>query len=291
MTKVLVTRDKLDALVNAYNELTGETGTQTLDELAVSISEIQTGGGDDPISCELSKTPYQYSNNTATEFTSPLFNGFGYAQKLSFSELKTINSSQCFYNCSQLTELHLPKLDYIERGNCISSLRSLQVLELGPTLAIYYNSDYSFKSLGLTEFVLPLCSSGARDNERWLPRDFLADCRNLSYCKISEGWKRFIANGLRDNPLLKTIDLPTTFTEIGNNSMTTCPNLETLIVRATSVPTLASTSGTYGCLAGSKIASGEGYIYVPDASVDAYKAATNWATYAAQIKPLSELPE
>ena len=34
----------------------------------------------------------------------------------------------------------------------------------------------------------------------------------------------------------------------------------------------------------------DGYIYVPDALVDEYKAADNWSTYADQIKPLSELP-
>lgn len=31
-------------------------------------------------------------------------------------------------------------------------------------------------------------------------------------------------------------------------------------------------------------------IYVPDASVEAYKAATNWSTYASKIKGISERP-
>lgn len=39
------------------------------------------------------------------------------------------------------------------------------------------------------------------------------------------------------------------------------------------------------------IASGTGYIYVPDDLVDSYKAADGWSTYAEQIKGLSELPE
>ena len=34
-----------------------------------------------------------------------------------------------------------------------------------------------------------------------------------------------------------------------------------------------------------------GKIYVPDNSVDAYKAATNWSQYADRIKPLSEYVE
>lgn len=34
---------------------------------------------------------------------------------------------------------------------------------------------------------------------------------------------------------------------------------------------------------------GTGFIYVPDNLVEQYKTATNWSTYASQIKPLSEL--
>lgn len=37
------------------------------------------------------------------------------------------------------------------------------------------------------------------------------------------------------------------------------------------------------------IASGTGFIYVPDNLVEQYKAATNWSTFANQIKPISEL--
>lgn len=38
-----------------------------------------------------------------------------------------------------------------------------------------------------------------------------------------------------------------------------------------------------------KIGNGEGYIYVPDEAVEWYKTATNWSTYASQIKGISEL--
>lgn len=52
----------------------------------------------------------------------------------------------------------------------------------------------------------------------------------------------------------------------------------------TSVPTLESDS-----FSGTPIASGTGYIYVPDALVDSFKSATNWSSYADQIKPISEM--
>lgn len=64
-----------------------------------------------------------------------------------------------------------------------------------------------------------------------------------------------------------------------------CSNLTTLILRGTTMSGL----GNKNCFNNTPIASGTGYIYVPDNLVDSYKAATNWSTYAAQIKGLSEL--
>jgi hypothetical protein len=40
-----------------------------------------------------------------------------------------------------------------------------------------------------------------------------------------------------------------------------------------------------------KIANGEGYIYVPASMVDSYKSASNWSTYAAQIRAIEDYPE
>lgn len=42
---------------------------------------------------------------------------------------------------------------------------------------------------------------------------------------------------------------------------------------------------------GTAIASATGYIYVPQSLVDQYKAATNWATYANQIRAIEDYPE
>ena len=53
----------------------------------------------------------------------------------------------------------------------------------------------------------------------------------------------------------------------------------------TSVPTLSSTNNFYN----TPIANGTGYIYVPDDLVESFKSATNWNTYADQIKAISEM--
>lgn len=41
----------------------------------------------------------------------------------------------------------------------------------------------------------------------------------------------------------------------------------------------------------SGISNGTGYVYVPAALVEEYKAATNWSTYASQIRAIEDYPE
>ena len=85
---------------------------------------------------------------------------------------------------------------------------------------------------------------------------------------------------------LTYVKLPNTLTNIGNYAFKDCSSLVTFICNATTPPTLASEVFT-----NTPIASKTGTIYVPDDSVDAYKGATNWSTYADIIKPLSEYVE
>lgn len=84
---------------------------------------------------------------------------------------------------------------------------------------------------------------------------------------------------------LASIDL-SKVTSISNSTFSGCSSLATVIIRTNSVCALGGSS----VFSNTPIASGTGYIYVPDALVDDYKVATNWSTYASQIKGISELP-
>lgn len=72
---------------------------------------------------------------------------------------------------------------------------------------------------------------------------------------------------------------------MGGYAFQLCNALKTLIIRTPAVCTLQGVSA----INSSAINSGEGYIYVPDHLVEEYKAATNWSTFADQIKSISEL--
>lgn len=82
---------------------------------------------------------------------------------------------------------------------------------------------------------------------------------------------------------LRAVELSDKITSIGQYAFYGCTALEKVIIRATTPPSLGNVNAfasTNNCP-----------IYVPDASVDAYKAAANWSTYASRIKPLSEYVE
>lgn len=91
-------------------------------------------------------------------------------------------------------------------------------------------------------------------------------------------------------PNLVLVDIGENCSSIGSNSLGryvgTSGNNVTVIVRATTPPSLAgaliNTGWVYATV---------GELYVPDASVNAYKEATNWSRYADIIKPLSEYVE
>ena len=61
-----------------------------------------------------------------------------------------------------------------------------------------------------------------------------------------------------------------------------------LIIRRHAVTTLDNTTNVFK---NTPIASGTGYIYVPSDMVSAYKTATNWSTYANQIRAIEDYPD
>lgn len=79
---------------------------------------------------------------------------------------------------------------------------------------------------------------------------------------------------------LAEITLPAGVTKIGSYAFQNCSSLQYIRIEATTPPTLSSGA----------IPSTIGAIYVPDASVAAYQAATNWKNFASKIKGISEMP-
>lgn len=108
-------------------------------------------------------------------------------------------------------------------------------------------------------------------------------CSALKHCDFSGA--QYIQSGAFMNcTSLERIEFPIA-AQIHSNVFKGCTSLHTLVIRSSRIASLGNTA-TFD---NTKIATGSGYIYVPDNLVEQYKAATNWSTFAAQIKPLSEL--
>ena len=77
---------------------------------------------------------------------------------------------------------------------------------------------------------------------------------------------------------IKTVTIPNSVTSIDYYVFYSCTGLTSVTIQATTPPTLSNTNAfeeTNNCP-----------IYVPAESVDAYKTATNWKTYASRIQAI-----
>ena len=82
---------------------------------------------------------------------------------------------------------------------------------------------------------------------------------------------------------LSSVVIPNSVTNIGSYAFDSCYNLKSYTFLA-EIPPSISTNVFSGITSISKI-------YVPDASVESYKSATNWTAYANRIYPLSQKPQ
>ena len=81
---------------------------------------------------------------------------------------------------------------------------------------------------------------------------------------------------------LTMLDFPVA-TSIGGSAFRTCSKLKSLLLRGNNVCTLNKNA-----FVATPIVSGTGYIYVPSALIEQYKASVNWSTHADQFRALED---
>lgn len=170
----------------------------------------------------------------------------------------TTTVSYSFASCKALVSVDLPEVKVLE-SNAFLDCTKLANLNLPDLQTIGYNTFRNCRSI--TEFI-----TTSKFNSR-LDTSAFEGCSGL---EKADFYKINANQGISGYALA-------------------CANLVTLIIRNTdAVPT--SKSNMFGP-ASTKMNTGEGYIYVPAAMVDAYKAATNWSKYADQIRAIEDYPD
>lgn len=111
------------------------------------------------------------------------------------------------------------------------------------------------------------------------PVSAFADCSGLTSVTIPNSVTNIGNSAFSRCSSLTSITIPNSVTTISDYAFLNCSGLTSVTVQATTPPTLGNSNAfndTNDCP-----------IYVPSASVAAYKAATNWSTYASRIQAIS----
>lgn len=171
------------------------------------------------------------------------------------SDKITSLKTRAFEQLQNVTNISLPNCTTFLGERTFRAATNLKSVYL-PNLTTIQNAAYTFSLTSLTELELPNLTSVTGT----------ALCNNAT--------------------VLKTVKLPKLSSSI-DSSWFGSTALSILILGSNELNPLSNINA----FANTPISSGTGYIYVPDDLVESYKIATNWSTYADQIKPISELEE
>lgn len=180
-----------------------------------------------------------------------------------------------FANCTEITDINLPNVINISY-NSFRGCTKLKAISLPHCQVAGGNSFYGCSNLEAVS--LPSChtlGTGALGSAFW-------GCSKLSQVSLPLV-TTIMSFTFRDTVIQKIEFL--SVNNIESSAFIYARQLDTLILRNSNVCVLKNIDA----FDSTKIAAGTGYIYVPDNLVDSYKIATNWVTFANQIKPISEL--
>ena len=187
----------------------------------------------------------------------------------------TFIGERVFEYCSKLTTISIPN-GVTEIRKCFgnSGLTYIDLPNSVTTLNGTFNSAGSLKRVNSNvdgECNIPDCvttiGGGTFDQDYGLTSINIPD----SVATIGQ-------HAFAGNRNLRQITIGSGITSIGNQATVNSTNIQSITIKATTPPTITElTWQTTTCP-----------IYVPAESVDAYKTATNWSSYADRIQSISE---
>ena len=174
-----------------------------------------------------------------------------------------------FYECSNLSQLTLNEgLEIIEHS-AFRQCKKLKSVTIPNSVTTLEGYAFSYDS-GLTSVTIGsgLTSVG----------DFIfAYCSSITNVSITEGLTKLGKTMFEKCNKLSSVVIPSTIEYIGDNAFSYCSGLTSVTCLAENPPELGTSTVFYNSTCP---------IYVPAESVDAYKSATNWSTYASRIQAI-----
>ena len=268
-------------ILDAYDAVDAKGGTipanKNMASLAMAIGTISGGGGDTTGWADVMHGTGTIVNDSLLTTTgkqafraSPSASSDHVFQKItsaSFPNLTRIDE-HCFFNWNALTTMNIPACTFIGSyafSSCtaLTTLTAPNVTHIGGTTTSESNGSNAFDSCSsLTEIYMPKADLGCTTlfGVKQYSQNIFQGCTNLTKIRIKPE------------------------SGIGQNVFKNCSSLASLILMCESVPTLSNTNA----FTSSGVASGTGYIYVRKSLEASYKTASNWSTYASQIRAIED---
>ena len=246
--------------------------------MAEFINTIDVLGDDAVMDSIIDRSITEFKDNMITEVGRYAFSNCTSLVLVDLPEVTRIHPYS-FPGCNALDTLRIPKakpaLQSWESAFDFRGLSSLHTLELSDAVDWKYSNMFNgcadLETLSLpntTIFGQASCRGCTSLNTVYAPK--VHTINNTAFYSCSS---------------LTMLDLPSLTAINGFDQFNSCTSLRALVLRNTDAVCTLNISRTFK---DTPIENGTGYIYVPRALVDSYKAATNWSTYADQIRAVED---
>ena len=259
--KLTYLEDTKTAIGNAITAKGGSVTGKTFRQYATEISNLPSGGGGTPIA--VSKDVSDYTGGKT-------FNFLAQITDVNFPSGITSIDSSSFSHCTGLTSLVIPDSVTFIGNSAFQYCYSLTSITIPSSVTSI--GTYAFQyCTGLTSVTIPSSVTS-------ISSSLFNNCTGLTSVNIPNSVTSIGTNTFYHCTGLTSITIPSDVTTIGSSAFSGCSNLSSVTCLATTPPTLSNSnafSNTNNCP-----------IYVPAASVETYKAASGWSTYASRIQAI-----
>ena len=204
------------------------------------------------------------TQNSVTNIGNHAFANCTNLTSITIPESVTNLGDYAFWHCVSLTSIEIPNSVTSIGGWVFSGCTNLMSIIIPNSITEIKRGAF-FNCTSLISVVIP-------ESVTSIEGVVFAKCSNLKSVIIRDGVKSIGEQVFQDCTNLKSIIFPKSITNIGDSLFIDCKDL-TINVNAVTPPTINGLSFNASISA----------IYVPAASVDAYKAADGWKNYASKI--------
>lgn len=207
------------------------------------------------------------------------FLGCGKLKSIVISNGTPFLTEKIFQNCASLRFVALPDSMTYNSSNVPSAnywFTSCTTLEAALLSDIITYTQYTFQGCGALQYVL------MPTQLRQAPFMFYGCVKFNQHLVMPNLMTEISMRCLSNCYALQYVEFGSSITSIVTYALMGCYALTAFVIRRTTPPSI-DTSAFFETSPGLKI-------YVPDANVAAYKAATGWISLASQIYPISQLP-